>query len=178
MPGEAYSRDFSVAFVSHGFGYGDDLMYFGEIFRALRERFARLYVCVESKQSFRNPYRLDLRPAFRMIALPVARQTDDGERYDTEVRIVSPALLARLLKARPGVIVTIEFTTAAMLGTIAARMLPGCGHVVLIESDPSRRGGSRNKWVLRAKRWFARQAHVVQTNDEDGFRYITEELRV
>lgn len=165
-----------VLLVSHGYGYGDDFMYFGEIFRALREIVPGFEVAVDGRTAHRNPYGIPLAPLLRMIRRPIRRTAPDGQVYETEVAVPSPALLPRLLARRTDVLVTIEFTPPALLTALAATMSPGKRLVLLVESDPAARGGSSNPWVRRIKRWAVRRADAIQTNNARGARYLIEDL--
>lgn len=165
-----------VLMISHGYGYGDDLMYFGEIFRAFREIVPGFEVAVDARTGHRNPYGIALAPLLHMIRRPIRRTAPDGQVYETEVAVPSPALLPRLLARRTDVLVTIEFTPPALLTALAASMSPGKRLVLLVESDPVARGGSSNRWVRRIKRWAVRRADAIQTNNAKGARYLVEDL--
>lgn len=167
-----------VVWVSHGYGYGGDLMYFGEIFRAFRKRFPAMAVAVDDATAYRNPYGIELLPLMRLIRRRLRRTTPGGDVYETETTVPGPGLFARLLRLRPAAVIAIEFTPPALLAIAAALLTRGCGLVLLIESDPAARGGSRNPLVLAIKRWAARRADVVQTNNPKGARYAVERLGV
>lgn len=165
-----------VLWVSHGYGYGDDLMYFGEIFRALRDIVPHNAVAVDRAATYRNPYGIALRPLMRLIRRPIRRTAPDGQVYNTETTAPGPLLLPRLMAAPVDVIVTIEFTPPALLATLAATLSPRKKLVLLVESDPAARGGSTNPLVRRIKRWAVARADVIQTNNPHGRRYLVEDL--
>lgn len=167
--------DREVLIVSHGFGYGGDLMYFGEIFQALRALLPRMAVVVDDKTQFANPYRLPLLPLLHVFRKPLRRTAPDGQIYETEVVIPSPMFLPRLLRRRAAVLVTIEFTPAALI-TVAAAVLSRRKLVLMVESDPARRGGSASPLMRRIKRWAVARADVIQTNNAPGRRYLVEDL--
>lgn len=166
-----------VMIVSHGFGYGGDLMYFGEIFRCLRTLIPKLSVAVDTDTSFINPYDIALKPIMRLHRHAVRRATAEGQVYPTEIAVPSPTLLGRLLRDPAQVFVTIEFTAPALMTTLAATLRRRTGLVLLVESDPAGRGGSSNALVRQVKRWAVSRADVIQTNNEGGRRYLVEELR-
>lgn len=165
-----------VLMISHGYGYGDDFMYFGEIFRAFREIVPGFAVAVDRRASHRNPYAIPLAPLLRMIRRPIRRAAPDGQVYETEIALPSPGLLPRLMARRADVLITIEFTPPALLTALAASLSPRKRLVLLVESDPAARGGSSNPWVRRIKRWAVRRADVIQTNNAKGARYLVEDL--
>lgn len=169
-----------VLWVSHGFGYGHDLMYFGEIFRAFRDLCPATEIVVDSRQQktvpFLNPYGLALRPLLRQLRVPLKRRSSDGQVYQTEFAVPDPLLVARIAASKAEVIITIEFTLPALMAMLAARVLSRKSIVLLIESDPVGRGGGRNKAVLRLKRLAVQTVDVIQTNNEKGRRYLVEQL--
>ena len=163
-----------VLLISHSYGYGGDLMYYGEVFAALRARLARpLVIGVDAGVAWQNPHSLDLRPMFRgrQVQLP-------GGGYDRRLSLVSPLLAARVARLRPAALVTIEFTPVALAATLGSLAVENCGRVLLVESDPAPRGGSRAGPVRAIKRWAAARADVVQTNNAAGRRYLVEDLGV
>ena len=167
-----------VIWVSHGYGYGGDLMYFGEIFRAFREHVPAMAVAVDTMTQYRNPYDIALLPLMRLVRRKIRRTSPGGDVYETETTVPGPGLVWRLARWRPDVIIAIEFTPPALMAVIAAALPPARKLVLLIESDPAARGGSRNPLVLAVKRWAARRADVVQTNNPAGRRYAVEDLGV
>lgn len=161
-----------VLFVSHSYGYGGDLMYYGEIFAELRKLEPRLAIGVDRETHFANPHGLDLRPLYRRrsIGLP------SGEGYARELHAASPAMAARVAKLAPEVLVTIEFTPVsllAMFGSLASR---GTKRVLLVESDPAERGASNSSGVLAVKRRAVGLADAIRTNNEAGARYLVDTL--
>lgn len=178
---EAGSRyPMRVLWVSHSFGYGNDLMYFGEIFRTFRSLVQDTAVVVDAAKNrmtpFRNPYGLKLLPILRQFCVPVRRRGDNGAEYRSEVVVPDPLLAVRVAAQKVDVLITIEFTPPALLTMLASRALRRKALLLLIESDPSGRGGSRNPLVLKMKRTAVSLADTIQTNNENGRRYLVEEL--
>lgn len=168
-------RELRVLILSHGYGYGDELLYFGEIFRELRSLIPRLGVAAERGKVYRNPYGIALEPLLKLFRRPIRRRAPDGQIYETEITFPSPALLLRLLVRPTDVLVTIEFTLPALIATLSAT-LSRRALVLLVESDPAARGGSSNRLVRLIKRWAVRRADVIQTNNANGLRYLVEDL--
>jgi len=164
-----------VLWVSASYGYDGDLMYFGEIFRHFRERVPKMAVAVDAGTRFRNPYGIELLPLMRQWRRPLRRRSPGGEAYATAVAVPGPALLPRLCASSANVLIAIEFTPAALIATLAAR-LSRKRLVLLVESDPAARGGSAHPLVRRVKRWAVRRADVIQTSDAKGLRYLVEDL--
>lgn len=166
-----------LLWISHSFGYFGDLMYFGEIFRALREWIPRMAVVVDAEIRFKNPYGIALRPLMRLHRKAVWRQSPAGASYETEIAIPGPMLLPRLLREPVDVMIAIEFTLPALIATLIATLR--CKPLVLlIESDPAARGASSHPVVRLVKRWAVRRATVIQTNNAQGRRYLLDELGV
>ena len=163
-----------VLLISHSFGYGGDLMYFGELFAALRERLTHpLAIGVDAGVDYANPYHLDLRRLFRRYELALG-----GHGYDRRISLVSPLLAARVARLRPAALVTIEFTPVALTATLGSLAVKDCGRVLLVESDPAPRGGSNAAPVRAVKNWAAARADVVQTNNAAGRDYLLKDLGV
>jgi glycosyltransferase involved in cell wall biosynthesis len=164
-----------VLVVSHGYGYGDELLYFGEIFRELRNLVPQMAVAVDRAKTYRNPYKIVLEPLMQLYRRPIKRKAPDGQIYETEISVPAPTLLARLIARKTDVFITIEFTLPALITTLAAT-LSRRPLVLLVESDPAARGASTNRWVRKVKRWAVRRAAVIQTNNPQGLRYLVEDL--
>lgn len=164
-----------VLWVSHSFGYRGDLMYYGEIFRILREWVPQLAVAVESGKRFANPYAIALRPLLPLYRRSLRRSSLGGEIYETELALPGPTLALRLLREQFDVLIVSEFTLPALLATLVAtfRRKPT---VLLIESDPAARGASTHPLVRWIKRWAVRRATVIQTSNMGGQRYLAGDL--
>lgn len=158
--------------VSHSFGYGDDLMYWGEVFHALSELVPDLAIGISSGTQWQNPHNLRLIPLFRQLALPLPGHGG----YARKLYLPTPGLLWRIWRLKPRVIVTVEFTPTSLLAFAASLFLRGTKRVILVESDPTARSGSQNRLVLAAKRWAVRRADMVQTNNQAGREYVVKML--
>lgn len=165
-----------VNWVSHGYGYGGDLMYFGEIFRHFLKLAPMMSVIVDRKTNFDNRYDLPLRPLMHLFSVPLKRTSDSGQVYETEINLPAPTLLVRLLRLPTDVFIAIEFTPAALLAVTSAAIRRRKPLVLLVESDPAGRGSSANLLVRRIKRWAVGRATVLQTNNEKGRDYLIEQL--
>lgn len=165
-----------VLWVSHGFGYGGDLMYFGEIFRSFRDLVPHTAVVVDDRTTFRNTYQIALKPILKVWRRAIKRTAPDGQVYETEIAFPSPLFATSLSREKADVVIVIEFTPAALIATAVTAALPRRKLVLLVESDPSRRGGSRNPIVRSIKRWAVQRADVIQTNNGHGRRYLIEDL--
>lgn len=165
-----------INWVSHGYGYGGDLMYFGEIFRHFLKLAPEMSVIVDRKTNFDNSYDLPLRPLMRLFSIPLKRKADSGQVYDTEINLPAPTLLARLLRLPTDVFIAIEFTPASLMAVGTAAIKRSKPLVLLVESDPSGRGGSTNPLVRRIKRWAVSRAAIIQTNNLKGRDYLVNRL--
>lgn len=169
--------DVPVVWVSHAFGYGGDLMYYEQIFKAVAARIPTLRVVVRSDYPVSQYEGIPLWPILRQWSIPLRRRLPSGVSYVTELALPSPAFLSALLGTRSAVLVTIEFTPVSLLVQVFA-MLTRKKLLLLIESDPSFRGAPSSRVVLAIKRFFARRADLVQTNSEAGARFIRDSLGV
>jgi glycosyltransferase involved in cell wall biosynthesis len=165
-----------VLWVSHGYGYDGDFMYFGEIFKYFRKLVPDMGVVVEAGAHYQNQYGIRLLPLMHMLRKKLRRTAPDGQTYDTEVKLPSPTMLRALSRQKADVLITIEFTPAALFATLASSISRRTRLVLLIESDPAARGGSRNPLVRSIKRLAVRRADVIQTNNAKGRRYLEEDL--
>ena len=175
-PQSARLSNLRVTIVSHGYGYGGDLMYYGEIFRQLHRLLPKLTIVTDSLTRFDNRYGLPLAPWMRLRRFALQRRTKAGEIYDTEMTVPGPGLLSRLLSRSTDVFIAIEFTPPALAAVLAASLVPRRALVLLIESDPVGRGGSSNRAVLRLKKWAVGRATIIQTNNARGRDYLLREL--
>lgn len=169
-------RHVRVTWVSHGYGYGGDLMYFGEIFAHFRKLAPSMSVVVDRKTEFQNPYALPLKPLMNLFSIRLNRRSESGQVYRTEINLPAPTLLARLIRLPTDVFIAIEFTPASLLAITAAALRRGKPLVLLVESDPAGRGGSTNPVVRAIKRWAVRRAAIVQTNNQKGRDYVVSQL--
>ncbi|MEO0031018.1 MAG: hypothetical protein RIS94_776 [Pseudomonadota bacterium] len=171
------ARLLRVLWVSHGYGYGGDLMYFGEIFRTFRELVPEMAVVVDRDTPYRNPYAIALVPLIKLFRKALRRRAPDGQVYDTEIAVPDPLMPFRLAAARADVLIAIEFTLPALMATLVATLSRRKRLVLLVESDPAARGGSAHPLVRRIKRWAVRRADAIQTNNVRGRRYLVEDLQ-
>lgn len=165
-----------VLWISHGYGYGGDLMYFGEIFRQFRERFPDMAVAVDRGTLYRNPYDIALLPIMQLMRKNIRRRTPDGQAYETEVTFPALSFVANLARQKSDVFIVIEFTAPALIATLVATFSRKKKVVLLVESDPALRGASRNPLIRRIKRWAVSHADAIQTNNVRGKRYLVEDL--
>lgn len=167
-----------VNWVSHGYGYGygGDLMYFGEIFRHFLKLAPAMSVIVDQKTDFDNPHDLPLSPLMRLFSIPLNRKADSGQIYETEINLPAPTLLVRLLRLPTDVFIAIEFTPVSLLAVTAAAVRRGKPLVLLVETDPAGRGGSTNPVVRWIKRWAVGRATIIQTNTIRGRDYLVAQL--
>lgn len=133
-------------------------------------------VVVDDRTTFGNAYEIALKPILHVWRKAIKRTAPDGQVYETEIAFPSPRFATRLAGEKADVVVAIEFTPAALIATAVTAAMPGRKLVLLVESDPSRRGGSRNGIVRSIKRWAVRRAQVIQTNNVHGQRYLIEDL--
>lgn len=174
MAGEADHEGLAAAarvtFVSHDFGYGGDLMYWGEIFAALRPRLGSLSIVVPADRTYANPDCLALVPGAQFIHLPLRRSVA-GAAYPATLALPLPGLLRALGRTRPDVVVAVEFTPAALLAAAYAA-INGAALALLVEGDPASRGGGAGGWARQIKRRVLRRADAVQTSNEAGANYL------
>lgn len=164
-----------IVWLSHGFGYNGELLYFGEIFRAFCAIRPETLICVDRATPFRNPYQLPLRPLLRFWRKRMTRSIG-GVAYEADIMVPSPGIVRRLRSLRPRAIIVIEFTPTALLGIVTALTMSRTVRVLLVESDPSMRGGSTHPLVRAVKRWAVARMDAIQTNTVAGAHYLTKVL--
>lgn len=175
MPLSPDLREKKVCFLGHDYGYGDELMYYGEIFKHFQEIFPETRIAIDRHRRVRNPYGLRLWPLARYWRRPIERQVE-GVGYRSEFVVPSPMLIFRLVHWQPHVVFFIEFTPVALLGLVASLLMPRGRRILLIESDPRARGGVTAGIVLRVKRLACHFVHLVHTNTEGGRAYLIDVL--
>jgi len=150
----------------------------GEIVRTLRRTVPNFSLAVDADSRFDNPYGLSLVPIVEWYGERIVRRTVNGVPYDAAFRVPRPRTMTRLLAQQPDVLITVEFTGISVLATaLTVFRRRRVGRVLLVESDPTTRGGARHGLVRAVKRWVVDRADVVQTNNEQGRRYLVEDLR-
>lgn len=167
------SRNPGVLVVSHSYGYGEDLTYYGAIFAALRRHEPDLAIAVDRATRFDNPEELDLRGLYRRYSLPMP-----GGRtgYDRALHLADPMLAMRVARLRPDVLLTIEFTPVALLAVLGSLAAPRTKRVLLVEGNPAARGGSTAPAVTALKCRAVAAAHTILTNNDGGARYLVDRL--
>lgn len=101
------------------------------------------------------------------------------EEYITGFSIVSPALIRRLLAYGPGLVVLNEFSLLTLYGLVFKALRPRSRILLNVECRPRTTGGAALR-MARAitRRLMAKAAHAILTNNQEGYRYLTEDLRV
>ncbi len=176
-PGTTAKTDASlnVAWVSPSYGYGGDLLYFRGLFERFCVAFPATRIFYAPLVRFDDADHLPLDPG--LTGWRIDRHRKVGKAmYDASIFLPSPRFAARLRAVRPDVVITIEFTAAALLAIALSAIGRGFAVVLLIEGDPAARGGSANPLIRAIKRLACRMADVIQTSNAAGYRFLTETL--
>jgi glycosyltransferase involved in cell wall biosynthesis len=166
-----------VVWLSHGYGYGGDLMYFAPIFARFSKRFPRTEIFVDRSTFERNPAFSTWFRKLGFFSFRI-RRTVRGVAYETELRLPSPTLFARLAGTGLDVAVEIEITPVALAGLLFVKFVLNRPVLLLVECDPAYRGAGRGGAWGKVKAWVAQQADLVMTNNRLGDRYVRETLGV
>lgn len=166
-----------VAWLSLGFGYGADLMYFEQLFTGLKARFPKAILPIMSSFPAEKHPNLPLLPILRFIDIPQPRRQAGASSYATIIRLVTPASVIRLARRRPSVIIITEFSMVSLAGWTFAKTkrLP---MVLLVESDPSYRGAPSSSLVVAVKSFVARHCDSILVCNQSGADYLTNTLKV
>ena len=132
-------------------------------------------IAVDPADGHANPDHLALLPLLKLHKISRSR-TVGASAYDASVAVPWPGFAAQIIKHPPDVLVTIEFTPVAMLAMAASLVAGQTRRLLLVESDPAARGGSKHPVLRAMKRWAVRRADLIQTNTEAGRRYLVEQL--
>ena len=159
-----------VLFVSHNYGYANDLLYYGPLLNALRGHEPDLTIAIDKRADYANPYDLPLEGLYdrRSIRLP------GRGAYVRLLHLAAPGFARTVARRDFDVVAAVEFTPVTLLALSGARRAK---RVLLVESDPRLRGGNFSPLSLAIKRRAIAAAHVVQTNNEAGARYCVDVLR-
>ncbi len=171
------AREPVVAWLSLGFGYGGDLMYFEQLFEGLQSRFPKAIVPVASSFPVQRYPKLPLLPILKFADIPLPRRQAGGSAYATVVRLATPASVIRLGRERPEVLVITEFSLVSLAGWLLAK-LRRIPLVLLVESDPSYRGAPSAPAVMAVKSFIARRCDAILVSNQLGADYLTKNLRV
>jgi glycosyltransferase involved in cell wall biosynthesis len=167
----------AVVWLAHSLGYGGDLMYLGPILKGYVEAFPATRIFCRRELLAGNRLGLPLDAVLRTATLTLTAPPAAGG-YGRRLEVPSPGFLLRLLRLRPNLVVLYDFSRVTWLGALAARLVPGCRVLLLVEGDPAYRGARHGPVQRAIRRWIARRADQVQTSNAAGGRYLREQLGV
>lgn len=172
-------RHNEIFFTAPTFGYGDDLMYFEDLFRALQDEYSEIYFDVRDHFPLSRYPDLHLNPVLRtrVISLPGFRSVA-GVRYERRVlRLPDPRAILALFRRPLAAQFVIEFSPVSTMALVIAwmRRKPS---VLFIESDPTFRGGNQTRLNLLRKRLLSRMASLVVTNNAEGAAWARDHLKL
>lgn len=165
-----------VVWVSSSYGYDGDLMYFADLFREFARRFPRGVVPVSQDFPVGRYPDLPLLPVLRFHSIGRTRRRVGAAVYTGQHRFLSLGSLLRLARLRPDVMLLIEFGPAPLAGALIAPFLRA-RTVLLVESDPSRRGAPGGRWVSLLKRLVGRRADAVLVSNSIGRQFVERVVR-
>lgn len=168
-------RNKQVAWLSHGFGYHGDLMYFRPLLEGFLKSYPNTRVLVEKDLFRSHDTDLPLDPCLKIRTFYIRRPSHEGD-YGRILDVPSPSLSYHLLRMNPDLLLLFDFSRVTWLGAFTARLLPNCRVLLMVESDPKFRGVQHQGIQLKIRRMIARQADAILTNNHYGEEYVTQTL--
>lgn len=165
-----------VVWVSSSYGYDGDLMYFADLFREFGSRFPRGLVPVSRDFPVEQYPDLPLLPVLRFHSIGRTHRRVGAAVYTGEHRFLTLGSLIRLARLRPDVLLLIEFGPTPLAGGLVAALLRA-RTVLLVESDPSRRGAPGGRWVSLLKRLVGRRADAILVSNTIGREFVERVVR-
>ncbi|SDO83765.1 Glycosyltransferase involved in cell wall bisynthesis [Klenkia soli] len=163
-----------VVWFSRTYGYRGDLMYFGPLLAGVAAQLPGTAVPVGHDEPVERHPDVPLRPLLRSWWVPLrSRRGEEAPRFP----VPRPSTVLRLWRTRPDVAVCLEFTPVALLGMVIAR-LRRARVLLLVENDPRFRGAPPTGRAVEVKRRAARLATTVLTSNDEGARYVVDDLGV
>lgn len=152
-------------------------MYFERIFHEIHAENSNFQVALRRDK---GAYALSLPGAQPMLSSWVItkKRMVSGNDYSTQIHIPSLPSIWRILKRKPDVLATIEFTPISCFALLLGKLFGAKSNLLLVESDPRMRGGKVSGPIMLVKRALASFADCVQTNTLEGKHYILNDLRV
>jgi glycosyltransferase involved in cell wall biosynthesis len=166
-----------VILVSSDFGYGQDLMYYEDIFNEIYALNNEFRVDLNKDKGEKNlslPFALGILEGYH---LKRSRKVGTAD-YDSSIFIPTFSSIFKIFKEKPDVIITIEFTPISCILILLSKLLKIKCNILFVESDPELRGGKTKGLVLLIKRSIAGMVHAVQTNTSEGKNFIENKLKV
>jgi glycosyltransferase involved in cell wall biosynthesis len=152
-------------------------MYFAEIFRRLASVFPGLSILVNRDVDATRYPDLPLDPSLSFGTLPLTRIIN-GVPYEVAVGLPTLRSVRSFFWRKVDLVVTIEFTPIAVIAFLCFRLWRRKPLLLLVENSPSFRRGHTRGAVLFVKRFIARRATLVMTNNDFGHEFIRDILGV
>lgn len=168
------SKDSIVWFVN-SMGYGSQLLYWGEILPGYIEAFpnSQFWTAVYGDKPIPTTDKTVRQVSSWHMRLGKRRQS-----YDRQLAVVSPQAIRTIRHANPSLVVISEFTMPSLYVALMRRWLD-CKVMLLVESDPLRGNTNRiGKFKQSLRRFVAKRADLVLTNNSAGEQYVAEHLNV
>lgn len=162
-----------VAWVTPVLGVDGKLLYAGPLLRAFSQQFAAMRIFTGE---YTGPDEgLDIERCTSLRLYRNERRTPAaGTSYGGGMRLATPALIARLLRWRPDLVVLNEFSIFSVYASLYAKLLARHTRMLLIMEAkpcfPSRFGTGHARIALR--RTLLRGVDAVLTNNTEGRQYL------
>lgn len=123
----------------------------------------------------KNTLRLPLDTRLRVFDIEIRKPKREGD-YGLRLDLPHPSLFALLLKLQPDLLILNDLSRVTWLGAFAARFMPRCRVLLLIEADPKFRGVKHTGVQLRIRQAIARQADAILVNQRESEGYVCQVL--
>lgn len=172
-----------VAWVTPILGVDGRLLYFDALLRGFAERCGEFRVFTSEFRGDAGalPFGIVKFGSLKRL-YKVGRHTkapDSKYIHGLNFSVVVPSGFRALTQWEPGLIVINEFSLTSLYALIARRLLRRTRALMLVECRPRAGGSAIFSWFrLRYRRYLARQADVLLTNNNIGRDYLINDLRV
>jgi glycosyltransferase involved in cell wall biosynthesis len=152
-------------------------MYFAEIFRRFGEFFPNTRILVEHTFDVSRFSDIPLDASLAFVRIPLKRSIN-GVAYDSEIKLPTLRNVISFLSRKADLVITVEFTPIALLAFVCFRLFRRKPLLLLIENSPSFRQERSLSAMVLLKRFVARRATLVMTNNVSGETFIRDILKV
>lgn len=166
----------SIVWLFNSIGTTEGLLYWEAILKEYLQHFPRSRFFTATPPGHAIPGTAHEVTSLGLLRIPLGKRHDS---YPRRLDLASPGIVAELIRHPPDVLVISEFLSLAMYVSLAKRFLRGTRVLLLLESDPIRGLGDRDrKWRHRARRWIAGGVDQFLTNNGAGRDYLITRLGI
>lgn len=165
----------SVAWFVNSLGYGDSLLYWGEILPDYIRSFpnSHFFTTVDGDKPIQGTEK-----AVHQVPSWLLHLGKRKESYSRKMSFVPPWTLGMVRRTNPELMVISEFTMPSLYGAMVKRRW-NSRLLLLVESDPLRGNANRIRgWRRSLRRFVTKRADLVLTNNTAGAEYLENSLAV